>query len=242
VLNFFRYVLLALLLLLVCLSSALLAMRFAIHGREVNVPALVGLSPADAEKAANPLGLVLSVENRYYSDTVTEGHIVSQSPAANASVRRGWRIRVAESLGPLRAAIPDVVGQSRHAAEVNLTRRGFNVGTEAEIFYPAASPNTVIAQNPPADSRGVASPEVGLILAAPDSPSLYVMPNFVGQKLPEASTAVEQAGFEVGHVDQVSSAPAGLTVPVGPGSIVRQFPAAGHKVTAGATITFQVLK
>ncbi len=38
---FFRFVLLALMLLLVAMASALLAMRFAIHGSEVTVPKVV---------------------------------------------------------------------------------------------------------------------------------------------------------------------------------------------------------
>ena len=41
---------LGLVLLLVFLSCALLAMRFAIQGREVYVPRLTGLTPAEAER------------------------------------------------------------------------------------------------------------------------------------------------------------------------------------------------
>ena len=44
--SFFRLVLLALVLLVVALVSALTAMRLAIHGHEVAVPDLVGKSPA----------------------------------------------------------------------------------------------------------------------------------------------------------------------------------------------------
>ena len=58
---------LSLVLLLVFLSSALLAMRFAIQGREVHVPRLTGLTPLEAERVANSDGLVLSVESRFYS-------------------------------------------------------------------------------------------------------------------------------------------------------------------------------
>ncbi len=76
-----KYFFLSLVLLLVFLSAALLAMRFAIQGREVRVPRLTGLTPAEAERVANSDGLVLSVESRFYSATVPEGRIVSQAPA-----------------------------------------------------------------------------------------------------------------------------------------------------------------
>ena len=50
-----KYFFLGLVLLLVFLSSALLAMRFAIQGREVSVPRLTGLTPAEAERKAQML-------------------------------------------------------------------------------------------------------------------------------------------------------------------------------------------
>jgi len=45
----FRLALLGLVLILVAFLSALTAMRFAIHGREVEVPQLTGKSTSDAE-------------------------------------------------------------------------------------------------------------------------------------------------------------------------------------------------
>jgi beta-lactam-binding protein with PASTA domain len=61
-----RYFLLGLVLVLVFAVSALVAMRFAIHGREVRVPKLAGLTQAEAEHIANQNGLVLSVESRFF--------------------------------------------------------------------------------------------------------------------------------------------------------------------------------
>ncbi len=55
--RFFRMLLLALVLLTVALVSALTAMRFAIHGREVNVPKVVGMTPGEAERAVAASGL-----------------------------------------------------------------------------------------------------------------------------------------------------------------------------------------
>src|ERR1017187_6204319 len=54
--SFFRFAILALTLVVVALVSALTAMRFAIHGQEVEVPAIVGLTPADAGRSVAGLG------------------------------------------------------------------------------------------------------------------------------------------------------------------------------------------
>src|SRR5215831_11954283 len=116
--SFLRMTLLALVLVLVALVSALTAMRFAIHGREVTVPKLTGMAPADARRVAADFGLLLVIENRFYSAEVPSGHIVSQLPQAGERVRRGWQVRVAESLGPQLRTIPNLVGQSERAAEI----------------------------------------------------------------------------------------------------------------------------
>ena len=57
-----QFAMLALVLVVVAMVSALTAMRFAIHGQEVAVPRLVGITPAEAERAVAALGLQLSIE------------------------------------------------------------------------------------------------------------------------------------------------------------------------------------
>ena len=54
--NLLRYFLMALVLLVVALLSALTAMRLAIHGREVRVPDLRSKTPAEARRIADDDG------------------------------------------------------------------------------------------------------------------------------------------------------------------------------------------
>ncbi|HWR35727.1 MAG TPA: PASTA domain-containing protein, partial [Clostridia bacterium] len=166
--SFLRATLLVLVLLIIAMVSALTAMRFAIHGREVTVPKLIGMTPADAERAAIDHGLLLFRESRFYNDAVPEGSIVSQIPVEGAKVRRGWRVRIAESLGPQRMVIPDVVGQSPRAAEINVRRRGLEMGSVAQISLPGTPADQVIAQSPPPNAQGVASPRLSLLVTAPE--------------------------------------------------------------------------
>src|SRR5208282_6128405 len=133
---FFRFAILALTLVLVALGSALTAMRFAIHGQEVEVPALVGLSPSDAGRLVAGLGLQLDVERQYYSPQIPEGRIMTQLPMPGTKVRRGWQVRVAQSMGRQRVSIPDVTGESERAAELNIRRRGLELSSTAELQTP----------------------------------------------------------------------------------------------------------
>ena len=60
----FRFATVALVLVVVALVSALTAMRFAIHGQEVEVPALIGLPPTDAARSLIGVGLQIEVERQ----------------------------------------------------------------------------------------------------------------------------------------------------------------------------------
>src|ERR1035441_10089968 len=97
--NFFQVASLLMVLVAVALLAAITTMHFAIHGAEVQVPALNGMTVADARSETAGLGLSLEVDNRYYSGDVAAGHILSQSPAPGTVVRRGRRARPAARPG-----------------------------------------------------------------------------------------------------------------------------------------------
>ena len=241
--------LLVLVLLLVALVSALTAMRLAIHGREVEVPKLVGLTPAEAERATGAAGLQIAVQRQYYSVQIPEGRIMSQLPEAGAHVRRGWQVRVAESLGPQRVVIPDVLGQSERAADLNIRRRGLDVGAIAQMAVPGTPANQVISQSPLPNASGISAPKISLLITTPAEPPAFVMPNFVGQSLGSVTAQLPDAGMRLGSVSVVSQPASGnggtnvstpSSQPFPASIIVMQNPAAGQKVVVGTAINFQV--
>jgi beta-lactam-binding protein with PASTA domain len=254
----FRFALLALVLTVVALVSALTAMRFAIHGQEVQVPAIVGLTPPEAERVASGLGLQIEVERQYYSPQIAEGRIMSQLPLPGTKVRRGWQLRLAQSMGPQRVSIPDVTRESERAAELNLRRRGLEVASTAEIQVPNTTADQVLAQSPPASASQVAAPKTSLLITAAADPPAYVMPSFLGQPLGSASRTLQDAGFKLGSVSMAPPSAAAAATGATPGSvtpaslavapsqpspasvIVVQTPPAGKQVLAGAVVNFEV--
>jgi beta-lactam-binding protein with PASTA domain len=244
--SFFRLVLLALALLVVALLSALTAMRLAIHGQEVVIPDLANKSPAEARLIAGQSGLDLSVERQFYSPTVPEGKILSQLPPAGSRVRRGWQVRVAESLGPQRVAIPNVLGQSQRAASINIRRRGLDIDAIARVQMPDAAPDQVLSQDPPPNASGVSTPKLSLLVALPPQSQALVMPSFIGQPLGTVTLALQDAGLRVGTatrmpLEAAPPMPAAPATAVSPASIVAsQNPAPGEKVAVGATVNFEV--
>jgi beta-lactam-binding protein with PASTA domain len=248
-----RFAMLALVLVIVALVSAVTAMRFAIHGQEVAVPALVGLSPAEAERAVAGLGLQIEIEKQYYSPQIPEGRIMSQLPLPGTKVRRGWQLRVAQSLGPTRVAIPEVTGQSEHAAELNIRRRGLDVASIAQMQAAGVPADQVLAQSPPANATQVAAPKISLLVAEAAEPQAFVMPSFIGQPLGSVSRTLQDAGFKLGNVSVAAPAPEATSQSSAPivvvpppaqptpaSIIVSQAPAAGQKVVAGTVVNVEV--
>ncbi len=249
--NFFQIASLVMLLIAVGLLAAITTMHFVIHGAEVQVPGLKGMTVAEARSQTSGLGLNLEVDNRYYSSDVAPGHILTQSPAAGTVVRREWRVRVAESLGPQKVEVPDAVGVDERVAALKLRRVGLAVGTTAQLPFAKATEGVVLAQDPPAHAQGISGPTINLLVAAPseDRPDGFVMPDFVGQPIVAVQTTLERVGlkgpppeFVDVHVPDIGGANTPPKAPVAPGSVVSQQPVAGARVDQSTAVRLTVAK
>jgi beta-lactam-binding protein with PASTA domain len=249
VVNFFQIASLVMLLVAVALLSAIATMHFAIHGAEVQVPALAGMTVADARSQTAGLGLNLAVDNRYYSSDVAAGHILTQSPAAGTVVRREWRVRVAESLGPQKVDVPDTVGKDVRVAALTLRRVGLEVGTTVQLPWGKSPEGAVLAQDPPAHAQGISRPSVNLLVAAPndDAADGFVMPDLVGLPVVTAQALLNRVGIQspdptyiAQQVAPVGSGDASPKPPVKPGSVIAQTPAAGSRVFQNAPVKLTV--
>jgi beta-lactam-binding protein with PASTA domain len=246
---FFRLILAGMALAMAALISAVTTMHFAIHGAEVKIPDLQGLTASEAIHRATSLGLNLGVDNKYYSAEVPAGRILAQSPQPGAIVRREWRMRVTESLGPQRVAIPRVVGQQERVASIQVRRLGLDLEESAQMPYSGAAPGTVIAQNPEQGAAGVERPSVSLLISQPEPPQApaMVMPSLIGLPMTTAAAIVTHAGLKAGPV-QTDYAPAPISGAdmepadtVNPaGTVVGQTPSAGHRVEPGAVVTLKI--
>jgi beta-lactam-binding protein with PASTA domain len=251
VVNFFQVASLVMLLVAVALLAAVTTMHFAIHGAEVQVPALKGMTVAEARSQTSGLGLDLDVDNRYYSADVAAGHILSQSPVPGTVVRREWRVRVAESLGPQTVEVPDIVGNDERVASLKLRRVGLDVGVTARLPYGKVPEGTVLAQDPPAHAQGIAQPSVNLLVAAPgdDAPDGYVMPDLTGMMAASAQAALAKVGIKTAplkiidlHVAPVGDPGAMPKIPAPPGSVIAQQPPAGARVDQTTQVKLTVAK
>ncbi len=264
--RFFNLLLGALAMLAVALTSAFIAMRLAIHGREVVVPNLAGLSIADASHKTHSLGLRLNLENKFYSPNTPPGHVLAQSPPPGSKVRREWAVRITESLGAQQVSVPNLIGQSERAATINLRRLSLDLGSVAHLAAPG-EPGIVLAQSPPPNAQGIDRPQISLLLSDPEesqpAPGV-VMPSLTGLSLSSAYARATAAGLHIVSAEDVTTptpatpaTPTATTPPPAPtpatanssapnetafavstsiGTVIAQSPPSGHHVVKGEAV------
>jgi eukaryotic-like serine/threonine-protein kinase len=247
----FQFVLVVMMLAVLALISAVVTMHFAIHGAEVKVPDFKELTVAEATARAASNGLNFSIDSHFYSVDIPAGRIVAQLPAPGTVVRREWQVRLTESLGPQRVAIPTLTGSNERLAAIAIRRVGLELGTSAEMPWGYATPGTVIAQNPAPNAAGVERPSISLLVAAasPQTSNGYVMPDLTGQMFSAAAQAITHAGLTLAPMkEQAASIPPvadvnTTTPPISPvpiGSVIAQNPAAGQRVDTSTPIELTV--
>jgi eukaryotic-like serine/threonine-protein kinase len=229
----FRTALLLFVLASVSFLSALTAMRFAIQGREVAMPDVVGKKSVEAQQALQGRGVGLRIEDRIYSPLPVDS-VVRQSPPAGMHVKIGQYAHVVLSLGPRKATIPHLEDRSLRAARIELLRDGLQVGEISSTYLPGWQDDTVIRQDPAPGTTDVTSPHVNMLVSLGARPVAYVMPQLVGLSLGEAESRLGGAKL---RVSKLTFTPV-LGTPHA--TVVGQFPARGTRVEAGAAVELQV--
>lgn len=213
--------------------SALITMRFAIEGREVKTPDLVGLSVAQAERQAGGRGLQMRVEDKIYS-SLPKDAIVRQSPASGSELKKGELVHVVVSLGVQTTTIPQLDERSLHAAEIELLSEGLQTGEISSVHLAGFAPDLVLQQSPPAGSTNATSPHIDILLSMGASERAYVMPALEGLPETEAQQRLEAAGLKLEKITPMplTGKPAG--------TVTSQLPQRGARVERGESVELQV--
>ena len=228
----FRVGLLVFILAATAFLSAVTAMRFAIQGREVAMPNLVGKSSADALAILQGRGLELKVVDRVYSDLPTNS-VARQSPPEGERMKVGQNAHVVLSLGPQNVTTPSLIGESLRVARIQLLQVGLQLGEVTTYAAPTALSDTILQQTPLPGTRA-ASPRVDLLVAQGQPPATSVMPWLVGLSLPDADRLLSSAGFKLSKTTYVPA-------PQWPkGAITEQTPEPGTKITSDTSIEMVV--
>jgi serine/threonine-protein kinase len=230
--SLFRLFLLFTVLVAVALVSAITTIRLTIHGRQENMPNLVGTALESAQRVTSSLGLELKVEDKLYSREYPANQIVKQIPPPGTRLKMGQHVHVLVSLGPPQVAVPNLLGTSLRAARITAIERGLAVGDVAVIAWPGDL-DQVVAQDPLPATTEVRTPAINLLISG-ELPPAFLCPRFIGQPIAAVRRILEKNRYLVGQVTPV------VTDSAVKGIILTQSPPPGSKIGSDAVFSFQV--
>lgn len=231
-----KYGLLMLALLVTAALSAVTTMRVVLTSQEVVVPSLVGKRVPEAGPLAARHRLLLRVEGRRHDPKVPADRVVAQEPPAGATLKSQRSIRVWVSLGPRRITVPAVVGESVRGGRLSLEQAAVPVGRVVEA-NDASEEGTILMQHPPpGETETLGQEGASLLVSRGPFGREYLMPDLIGRRAGQALDALRLAGLKVGEVRYrvYPGVPAGV--------VLRQEPAAGHRVNPRTALALDVSK
>jgi serine/threonine-protein kinase len=132
-----------------------LVMTVLVGGRQVTVPEIRGLRPADAITILREHDLDLRAAGDEFNVEYPESTISLQSPAAGKVVKQGRTIIVRTSRGAEFQEVPYCIGKPVRTVRILLERNGFVVGTVTRVSTLKGYPDEVLSTEPLPGSKVV---------------------------------------------------------------------------------------
>lgn len=231
----FKHGMLAVALLATAGLSALVTMRSVLTSQQVEVPSLLDKRMPEAGDLASRRGLLLRIEGKRNDPRIPLDHIVAQEPAPGAALKSHRSVRVWLSLGPRRLNLPALEGQSLRTGRLALDQSQVAIARVAEVDDPAAE-GTVLVQRPPAGEVEAIEAGISLLVSRGSGRGDYLMPDLIGKRASDVLGTLQVVGLKVTDVRY-------RAYPGAPGGIVlRQSPAAGHRVSPHSAVALEVSK
>ncbi len=201
-------------------------------GKEIiKVPDCQYKSESAAKATLNNLGLKVSTTYQI-NDSVSVGLVISQSPAANTTLKPGDTVKLVISKGSDLVTVPNVVGMTEANATSKLSGLGLNVSVEYENSDTAAS-GTVIKQNASTNSKMQKGSDITIIVSRGTQKA--TVPNVIGQAESSAVSILQNIGLNVSVIHAYNDT-------VSNGHVISQSPSVDTTLEKGSTVTISVSK
>lgn len=204
------------------------------HGStpDVKVPNFVGQQyDAMTQQYGKTFQIVKS--NTQYDNTAPSGQILSQTPAANTSVKKNAKISVVVSLGPKQVTVPDVTNQTQSDAVAQLTANELQYAVK-NINDDNVAKGSVVKTDPAAGTPVNAGTSVTLYVSSGPAVTYVTVPDVSGMTQDSAKSALENAGLKLGSVTTQSSKS------VASGSVISQDQKAKSQVPQNTVVNLVV--
>ncbi len=202
------------------------------------VPALAGLSEAEARNQVSPFGWGVEIVKER-SDEVKAGQVIRTNPVLGANLAKRSSITFVVSEGPTLSQLIELAGLGVEDAKAKLAGLGLQAAP-AELSDETIPAGTVVSWSVPDQPTLKVGDSVvkGTTIAVNVStgPALRDVPDLIKMTLADATAKLTEMGLVIA---QAADAP---SVDIPAGQISVQVPAKGEKLAKGGTITVTVSK
>lgn len=139
-------------------------------GKSIKVPDVARLDQEAARQKLSEFGLDMKIGEEIYSDTISVGAVISQSPKAGEVVDEKTVILLAVSKGIEQTKVPDVTRLSRKEAKAALTKVKLKVTIE-KAYSSEVEEGNVISQSVEAGTDAAVGTEVHLTVSQGPEPA-----------------------------------------------------------------------
>ncbi|MDX1447693.1 MAG: Stk1 family PASTA domain-containing Ser/Thr kinase [Acidimicrobiia bacterium] len=186
----------------------------------VEVPAVAGLTAADAIRALGQVDLI-GIPEEVNDDTVEPGIVVGSDPEEGEMVEPNTEVTIFVSAGTGAIDVPFLEGLERSAAEEVARSSGFVIGTVREEPSDTVPEGIVIRQSPPPNTPAQPGSTIDLVVSS--GPDAIVLGDLSGLTEREATARLDTLGltyvFEREFSDEVERGRVIRTDP-GPNTLV----------------------
>ena len=214
--------------------SAITAMRFAIRGKQVEVPELLGKTEDEARMILESNNLLFRNSGSRFSADIPAGRIVEQNPPPGTELKTSRTVKVLISQGNRTYAVPNLVGASFRAATIALQQRAFTPGNTTRAHTPNGEAGTIQLQSPQPGSQEGTDPKVNMLVSLGPLPESYIMPDLIGRSAELAASRARAEGFNVARFNYRAYPDAGA------GVVIQQRPEAGTRISKDEVISLDV--
>jgi beta-lactam-binding protein with PASTA domain/tRNA A-37 threonylcarbamoyl transferase component Bud32 len=172
-------------------SSGTVTLFLSLGPVKVPVPQVTGQSLAQAISALKGDGFKVAAPVQVPSDTIGAGIVVSTNPPGGTLAPRDQPVTIQVSAGP---PLPNFVGAQFSAAQAAAASGGYQVNQVPDTK--STQPQGTVTGQSPAAGTPVTSGEV-ITLNVSSGPPEVSVPDVTGMSLDQATSILQQAGFQV---------------------------------------------
>ena len=154
----------------------------------------------DALKILKSENYRYEVSDTLYTNKFQLGTIVDQYPKPNTRVKSGRTVRLKISQPEKSVAIPNLIGQSRRSAELELNQMGLLIDTVYTEYNPEYPNGTIAWQYPKAGDRRKKGMGIQITVSKGMPPNFFQVPNLIGLSINQAKDLIFKSRLKVGKI------------------------------------------